>query len=132
MLRRVSRSFSTTLYTKTHEWVILEEKGVAKMGITKFAVEQLGEVVYADLPSVSNKYKKNAVFATVESVKAVGEIYCPFNSAQIISINEDLKSSVGPLNEDPEGKGWLVKWKIDDMPSDLLSKPDYDKICDKH
>lgn len=114
------------LCSKSHEYLI-EESNNYKVGLTDYAVEQLGDVVFVELPEIGAEFKKNEVFATVESVKAASEIYMPV-SGKIIAINEEISTTPEILNEDPHGNGWLVK--IEANPdetelSDLLDYADY-------
>jgi glycine cleavage system H protein len=103
-------------YSKEHEWVATEES-VATVGITDHAQDQLGEIVYIELPAVGEKVSKDDPFGVVESVKAVSDIYAPV-SGTVIEVNEDLPESPEVVNEDPYGDGWLIKVKMND-PSDL-------------
>lgn len=95
------------LCSKSHEY-ILEQGGEHIIGLTDYAVEQLGDIVFIELPEVGATFSKNEVFATVESVKAASEIYMPV-SGTIKEINEDIIATPELLNEDPMGKAWLVK-----------------------
>ena len=103
-------------YSKEHEWVVTEDT-VATIGITDHAQDQLGEIVYIELPSVGDKISKDDPFGVVESVKAVSDIYAPV-SGTVVEVNEDLPESPEVVNEDPYGDGWLVKVQMND-PSDL-------------
>lgn len=114
------------LCSKTHEYIIGSD-GKYTIGLTDYAVEQLGDVVFVELPEVGTEYKKNEVFATVESVKAASEIYMPI-SGTITAVNEDIAATPELLNEDPHGNGWLVKIDsaADDTEfTDLLDYSDY-------
>ena len=114
------------LCSKTHEYIVGSE-GKYTIGLTDYAVEQLGDVVFVELPEVGTEYKKNEVFATVESVKAASEIYMPV-SGTITAVNEDIAATPELLNEDPHGNGWLVKIDsaADDTEfTDLLDYSDY-------
>jgi glycine cleavage system H protein len=97
-------------YTKTHEWVRIEA-GVATVGITDFAVEHLGELVFVDLPAKGKKLGKSETLAEVESVKAVGEVYTPV-AGEVAEVNAGLAADQSPLAKDPFGKGWLAKLKV--------------------
>src|SRR5467141_2724164 len=112
-------------YSKEHEWVATEES-VATIGITDHAQEQLGEIVYLELPAVGDKVSKDDPFGVVESVKAVSDIYAPVTGT-VIEVNEDLPESV---NEDPYGDGWLIKVKIADMTDleDLMDNEEYAEL----
>src|SRR5271168_4466457 len=94
-------------YSKEHEWVATD-------GITDHAQDQLGEIVYIELPAVGDKVSKDDPFGVVESVKAVSDIYAPVTGT-VIEVNEDLPESPETVNEDPYGDGWLIKVKIADM-----------------
>ena len=114
------------LCSKSHEYV-LEQDGKHVIGLTDYAVEQLGDIVFVELPEVGSTFSKNESFATVESVKAASEIYMPI-SGTITEVNEDIIATPELLNEDPLGKAWLVK--IDSNASeveykDLLDNSDY-------
>jgi glycine cleavage system H protein len=112
------------LYTKTHEWVRVDGK-VATVGLTDFAVQQLGDLVYVDLPEVGRELDVGETAAEVESVKAVGEIYSPV-SGEVAEVNEDLADDQGPLAADPFGAGWLFKVKLAAAPSGLLDLKAYE------
>src|SRR5271156_5751265 len=103
-------------YSKEHEWVATEDS-VATIGISDHAQDQLGEIVYIELPAVGDKISKDDPFGVIESVKAVSDIYAPV-SGTVVEVNEDLPESPEVVNEDPYGDGWLIKVKMND-PSDL-------------
>ena len=114
------------LCTKTHEYV-LEQDGKYEIGITDYAIEQLGDIVFVELPEVGSEFAKNEAFATIESVKAASEIYMPI-SGKILEVNEAAAESPEILNEDSYEKGWLVKIEAtgdDAEQSDLLEYEDY-------
>ncbi len=99
-------------YTKEHEWVDLE--GVqAKIGITEHAQSELGDVVFVELPAVGTQLKKGDNLGTVESVKAVSDIYAPL-SGKVIEVNTKLESTPETINQDPHGEGWLVVLEVAD------------------
>ncbi len=100
------------LYTKEHEWVDAAD-GVATIGITDHAQHELGDIVYVDLPKVGKRLEKGASLGSVESVKAVSEIYCPV-SGEVTEVNEGLASAPEKLNEDPHRAAWLVKLRMSD------------------
>ncbi|AAD35304.1 glycine cleavage system protein GcvH [Thermotoga maritima] len=116
-------------YTKTHEWVSIEDK-VATVGITNHAQEQLGDVVYVDLPEVGREVKKGEVVASIESVKAAADVYAPL-SGKIVEVNEKLDTEPELINKDPEGEGWLFKMEISDEGEleDLLDEQAYQEFC---
>src|SRR5574344_1936845 len=100
------------LCTKTHEYVLEDEK-IYTVGLTDYAVEQLGDIVFLELPTVGTEFKKNEVFATIESVKAASEIYMPI-SGKIVEVNEAVVERPELLNESPYEEGWLVKVENED------------------
>ena len=117
------------LCSKTHEYILEQEGGSGKyiIGLTDYAVEQLGDIVFIELPDVGANFGKNESFATVESVKAASEIYMPV-SGTISEINESIIESPELLNEDPLGNAWLVKIdsNADELEfKDLLDYSDY-------
>jgi glycine cleavage system H protein len=114
-------------YTKEHEWVRVEG-GAGVVGITDHAQKELGDIVYVDLPKVGARLEQGKTLGSVESVKAVSDIYAPV-SGEVIEINELLSTTPEKLNEDPHGVAWLVKIKLSapDEVSRLLSAEDYQK-----
>ena len=114
-------------YTKEHEWVSVDG-GVATVGITDHAQHELGDIVFVELPKAGNQAKKGETFGSVESVKAVSDIYSPV-SGEITAINDLLSQSPEKLNEDPHGAAWLIKVKLAsaDEISNLMSAADYQK-----
>ena len=113
------------LCTKTHEWV-LEEGEKATIGLTDYAVEQLGDVVFVELPEIGNTFSKDEVFATIESVKAASEIYMPVGG-KIVAVNEELINSPELINEDAF-QNWLVQIEPDNFKDDsegLMEYSDY-------
>ena len=115
-------------YSKEHEWVAAEES-VATVGITDHAQEQLGEIVYIELPSIGEKVSKDDPFGVVESVKAVSDIYAPV-SGTVLEVNEDLAESPEVVNEDPYGDGWLIRVKVSDPAEfdDLMDSDEYEQM----
>jgi glycine cleavage system H protein len=106
----------TTRYTKDHEYVRVEGDS-AVVGISDYAQEQLGDVVYVELPAVGKTLDKGAEAAVVESVKAASEVYAPV-SGEVVEVNGELEGAPGAINEDPAGKGWFLKLKLKN-PSEL-------------
>jgi glycine cleavage system H protein len=102
----------TVHYTKDHEYVRVDGD-TATIGITDYAQQQLGDVVFVELPKVGGVVKQGAEAAVVESVKAASEVYAPV-SGEIVAVNEALIGTPGTVNEDPEGKGWFMKIKLKD------------------
>jgi glycine cleavage system H protein len=111
-------------FTQEHEWVSID-KNIATIGITEHATEELGEVVFVELPEEDSEYDQNEEIGTIESVKTVSSIYSPV-SGRIVSINEDLKNSPNIINEQPMGDGWLVKIDCTDI-SEANSLMTYDE-----
>jgi glycine cleavage system H protein len=97
-------------YTKDHEWIELDGD-VATVGISQYAQEQLGDVVYVELPEVGRKVDKGGEAAVVESVKAASEVYAPA-SGEVVGVNDTLGNTPATVNEDAEGKGWFLKLKV--------------------
>jgi glycine cleavage system H protein len=99
------------MYTKDHEWARLEEKDgqkVATIGVTRFAVEQLGDVTQIDLPKEGETVKQAEVFGSVESVKAVSDLFAPL-SGKVVKVNSPLSDSPEYVNEDPYDEGWMIQ-----------------------
>jgi len=115
-------------YSKEHEWVATEDS-VATIGITDYAQDQLGEVVYIELPAVGDKVSKDDPFGVVESVKAVSDIYAPV-SGTVTEVNQELVESPEIVNEDPYGDGWLIKIRIADLVEldDLMDSEEYQEM----
>ncbi|TLM98334.1 MAG: glycine cleavage system protein GcvH [Actinobacteria bacterium] len=113
-------------YSKEHEWVVVDGD-VATIGISHFAQDQLGEVVYVDLPSAGDTLSAGETFGEIESVKSVSELYAPV-SGEVIEVNDGLGDTPETVNADPHGAGWMVKVKLDDAGEldALLSAEDYD------
>jgi glycine cleavage system H protein len=99
-------------YTKDHEWIKVDDS-TGTIGITDYAQQQLGDVVFVELPKVGAKLKAGATFGSVESVKAVSDIYSPV-SGEVLEINGVLADSPEKINSDPHGVAWLVKARLDD------------------
>lgn len=114
-------------YSKEHEWVATEDT-VATVGITDHAQEQLGEIVYIELPSVGDKISKDDPFGVVESVKAVSDIYAPV-SGKVLEVNDDLPENPEMINEDPYGDGWIIKIEMSDREEldDLMTAAEYEQ-----
>ena len=106
---------STIYYTEEHEW-LEGEGGIGTCGITEFAQEQLGDIVYVELPEVGRQVAQNDEVAVVESVKAASEIYAPV-SGEVIEANEDLADNPAQVNEDAMGEGWFLSFGLVMRPS---------------
>ncbi|MDF1847662.1 MAG: glycine cleavage system protein GcvH [Parvibaculaceae bacterium] len=103
---------STVKFTEDHEWVLIEGD-IATIGISNYAQEQLGDVVFVELPEVGREVAKGDEAAVVESVKAASEVYAPI-SGEIVETNDALDETPAKVNEDAEGAGWFVKMKLSD------------------
>lgn len=114
-------------YSKDHEWVRVED-GVASIGITDYAQHSLGDVVYVDMPRVGDKLGAHEAFGSVESVKAVSEIFTPV-AGEIVEVNESLNDSPEKVNSDPYGEAWFVKIKMDNAGEvdKMLSGEEYEE-----
>ena len=115
------------LCSKSHEYLLENGDSVYTVGLTDYAVEQLGDIVFVELPEVGTEYSKGEVFATVESVKAASEIYMPVGG-KIVEVNEKIVETPEILNESPFDDGWLVKIESPDAlaeSGDLLEYSDY-------
>ncbi len=113
-------------YSKEHEWVVVDGD-VATVGISDFAQDQLGEVVYVDLPSVGDTLSTGDAFGEIESVKSVSELFAPL-AGEVVEVNDALGDTPETVNSDPHGDGWMVKIKVDDASEldGLLSAEEYD------
>jgi len=114
-------------YTKEHEWVSVEGD-TATVGITDHAQHELGDIVYVDLPKTGAKLSKGATLGSVESVKAVSDVYSPV-TGEVVAINEALSTAPEKLNGEPHDGAWLIKVKIADVAEiqDLMTAADYQK-----
>jgi glycine cleavage system H protein len=112
-------------YTKDHEWVKIEGD-IATVGITDFAQSELGDIVYVEVDTVDESLEKEAVFGTIEAVKTVSDLFLPLEG-EIIEFNEEIEDAPETVNEDPYGKGWLVKIKVANLEevNDLLDVAAY-------
>jgi glycine cleavage system H protein len=111
-------------YTKSHEWVRIEGD-TATIGITDHAQSELGDIVFVDLPNEGRQLGAEEVFGSVESVKAVSDIYCPVNG-EVVEANGTLGAQSELVNSDPYGQGWLIKVKLNGEPEGLLSASEYE------
>jgi glycine cleavage system H protein len=116
-------------YTRSHEWVRTEDD-TATIGITDHAQDELGDVVFVELPEQGATFDAGDSFGTVESVKAVSDLYTPIGG-EVVEINETLNDSPEKINEDPYGEGWIVKLRVSDEGSRLLSASDYEKLLEE-
>ncbi len=117
-------------FAESHEWIKIEGD-TGTVGISDFAQKQLGDVVYVELPEVGAVFDFHQSFGVVESVKAVSDIYSPV-AGEVVEVNSGLNDSPELLNEDPHGKGWIMKIKVKDESElqKLLSVTDYEKFLE--
>ena len=106
-------------YSKEHEWVVVDGD-VATIGISDFAQDQLGEVVYVDLPSEGDSLDAGETFGEIESVKSVSELFAPV-TGEIVEVNDALGDSPETVNADPHGDGWMIKVRMDDPTESTVS-----------
>ena len=118
-------------YTKDHEWAQVDEN-VVTVGVTEYAQDSLGEVVYVELPEEGQKVTQNEPFGVVESVKAVSDLVAPV-SGTVIEINESVVDSPGVINDDPMNDGWLIRIEMDSEKelANLMRAPEYKKLIEK-
>lgn len=100
-------------YASSHEWISLEEEGLARVGVSDHAQSELGDVVFVELPEVGDNFSAGDACAVVESVKAASDIYCPLDG-EVVEVNGDLEDTPESINSDPYGDGWLFLLKLDD------------------
>ncbi len=117
-------------YTEEHEWIRIDGN-TATIGITDFAQGELGDIVYIDIDSIGNELDDNEIFGTVEAVKTVSDLFMPIKG-KVLEINSDIESTPEIVNEDPYGKGWIIKIEIheDQDISNLLSDEEYRNMID--
>src|SRR5262245_48854918 len=113
-------------FSKEHEWVRVNGN-IATIGVSDFAQDQLGEVVFVELPDEGEEVEKDDAFGVIESVKSVNDIYAPL-TGKIVEVNDPVVDSPEIVNEDPYGEGWLVKMEISDLKElgELMSAKDYE------
>jgi glycine cleavage system H protein len=113
-------------YTREHEWIRIEGS-TATVGITAFALEQLGDVVHLELPKVGEKFKASGTFGTIESTKTVSDLFMPV-SCTVTAVNTDATKNLEGLVEDPYSKGWLIKVSFEKLDGELISAEEYEKF----
>lgn len=121
----------TTYYSEDHEWIAVDGD-IGTVGITKYAAEQLGDVVFVEVPETGASFGKGDDMAVVESVKAASDVYAPV-SGEVVEGNGDLADAPETVNEDPEGKGWFCKLKLADAGelSGLMDTAAYKTYCER-
>ena len=115
-------------YAKSHEWVRIEGD-TATIGITDHAQDELGDVVFVELPEEGDTFDAGESFGTVESVKAVSDLYTPVGG-EVVEVNSTLEDAPEKINDDPYGEGWIVKLRTTDE-ADLLSPVEYEKVVEE-
>jgi glycine cleavage system H protein len=124
------QSITDYRFSKEHTWVKLTNETEATIGISTFAQEQLGEIVYADLPAIGTTFLKDAVFGSIEALKTTSDLFMPVGG-EIIATNERLKDEPTLVNEDPFGEGWLIRIKLSN-PEELqtiMDKTSYEQFA---
>ncbi|MCE5271194.1 glycine cleavage system protein GcvH [bacterium] len=111
-------------YTKEHEWVRFEEDDLAVIGITDYAQNELGDIVYVELPEVGDQVETMESFGTIEAVKTVADLYSPVTGT-VDEINDTLADEPELVNSDPYGDGWMIKVRTKEAPDDLLTPEEY-------
>ena len=114
-------------YTRDHEWA-RESAGVVTVGITSYATEQLGDVVFVELPEVGGTLEVGKTFGVVEAVKTVSDLYAPV-AGEVVEVNPALTDNPALVNQDPYGEGWMIRIRVSDAAGlkDLLSSSDYER-----
>ncbi|MFC0544457.1 glycine cleavage system protein GcvH [Kutzneria chonburiensis] len=110
-------------YSAEHEWVAVSD-GIARIGITEYAAEQLGDIVYAELPSEGDSVTAGEPCGELESTKSVSDLFSPV-SGEVVAVNDAVKDSPETVNSDPYGEGWLFTVRVDGDPDDLLDSDAY-------
>lgn len=116
---------TTLRYTAEHEWVLIEGS-VATVGITAYAAEKLGDIVFVDLPKIGSTVAEGKVVGEIESTKSVGELFAPVNGT-VVAANDAVSESPELVNSDPFGDGWLIKVDFTELPA-LLSFAEYSEL----
>lgn len=115
-------------YTKEHEWLSIEGD-VATVGITEYAAEKLGDIVFVDLPKLGSSTTYMKICGEIESTKSVGELYAPVDG-EIVAVNDSVTATPELVNQDPMGAGWLIKIKFTELPA-LLTHEEYAELTNE-
>jgi glycine cleavage system H protein len=115
-------------YTKEHEWLSIDGD-VATVGITEYAAEKLGDIVFVDLPKLGSSTTYMKICGEIESTKSVGELYAPVDG-EIVAVNDSVTATPELVNQDPMGAGWLIKIKFTELPA-LLTHEDYAQLTNE-
>lgn len=118
-------------YTKDHEWAMVDEN-IVTVGVTEYAQESLGEIVYVELPEEGQKVTQNESFGVIESVKAVSDLIAPV-SGTVIEVNTSLVDQPGTINDDPMNDGWMIRIEMDSEKelANLVRAPEYKKLIEQ-
>ncbi len=116
-----------TYFTREHEWIRVEG-AVGTVGITAYAVEQLGDITFVELPAVGRAVSQSGMLCTIESVKAASDIYAPL-TGKVVEVNGALETAPEIVNRSPEGEGWIARLEVEDLSgvSNLMSRTEYDQ-----
>ena len=109
-------------FTEDHEWILMEDDEVGVVGITDYAQDQLGELVFVELPEIGSEWPRGAEAAVIESVKAAGEVKAPVGGT-VVEVNESLEDEPERVNADPTGEGWIIRMRVND-PEELATLMD--------
>jgi glycine cleavage system H protein len=122
---------SAVKFTKDHEWILMQDDGIGVIGITDYAQDQLGELVYVELPEIDKELGAGSDAVVIESVKAAGEVKAPV-SGIVVEVNEALADEPEKVNNDPMGDGWFIKMKITDTSEldNLMDEDAYKEYTD--
>ncbi len=111
------------LYAQSHEWLLVEGNE-ATIGITDYAQNSLGDITYVDLPRLGDSFESGQEMGAIESVKAASDFYAPV-ACEVIAVNDNLSSNPEIINQDPYGDGWIVRVKLEQTPTEMLSAAEY-------
>lgn len=126
----MSRDKTVLMYSKDHEWVELLADNKAVIGITDYAQDAMGDIVFVELPEIESELVAGESFSSLESVKAVSEVFLPV-AGVVTEINEELEDEPQLLNEDPYGKGWIIKIELTAEVENLLTAAEYEKFIEE-
>ena len=123
---------SDVKFTRDHEWILMEDDEVGIVGITDYAQDQLGELVYVELPEVDQEFDAGSDAVVIESVKAAGEVKAPV-SGTVVEVNETLVDEPEKVNSDPMGEGWFIKIRVNDIGdlADLMDEEEYKEYTEE-
>ena len=116
-------------YSKDHEWVRVEDDGTAVIGVTDYAAEQLGDVVYVDLPEKDDEISAGTEMGEIESTKSVADLFSPLDGT-VLEINQAVVDAPELVNSSPFGEGWLIRVRVDTLPDDLMDAAAYTALTE--